>query len=121
MLKKITVTRDEYAPLERRFAARAEGQSGYGETVGDALNELDTRIGPPNEMRVIIVQCFVPDEFFTADDQNRLRELMTARKTALAAGRELPEDQWSELQALIDKELEGTGRRASAVGEAIAT
>ena len=56
-----------------------------------------------------------PDQFFTAEQQQRLAELMTIWSTARDLGETLPPEQQSELDGLIEAELYATVERSKAV------
>lgn len=58
---------------------------------------------------------WVPDEFFTEEQCQRLAELKTRWRTALDAGGKLPAEEQAELEALVDTELIASGRRAAAM------
>jgi hypothetical protein len=54
----------------------------------------------------------LPDNLFTAIQQQRLRELMDQFQTALAQGTALPQPLQTELEALIETELEANIQRS---------
>jgi hypothetical protein len=54
----------------------------------------------------------LPDNLFTAIQQQRLRELMDQFQTALAQGTALPQPLQTELEALIKTELEANIQRS---------
>ena len=56
-----------------------------------------------------------PDQFFTAEQQKRLAELMTIWSTARDLGETLPPGKQSELDGLIEAELYATVERSKAV------
>ena len=58
---------------------------------------------------------FSPDEFFTADQQQRLRQLMAEWRSARDCGAALSEDQQAELNDLVDAELRASASRAEAI------
>ncbi|MBA4186289.1 MAG: hypothetical protein H0X49_20110 [Acidobacteria bacterium] len=61
---------------------------------------------------IVYVQDFRPDEFFTEAQQTRLAELMQKWRIARDDGETLSNDEQSELEKLIEAELEGSARRA---------
>jgi len=52
-----------------------------------------------------------PDKFVTAEQIARLRELMDKWRAARDSGQRLPQDEQSELEAIIQAELQGTIER----------
>ena len=62
---------------------------------------------------LMITQSLLPDQFFDADQQRRLSELMSAWRQARDTNTSLPPDEQNELDALIETELCAAGRRAA--------
>lgn len=58
---------------------------------------------------------WVPDEFFTKEQCQRLAELKSRWRTALDAGGSLPAEEQAELEVLVDAELIASGQRAAAM------
>lgn len=71
--------------------------------------------GAQEEGTLVIVQRFRPDEFFTAQQQARLQELMDRLHEAQAAGQDLPPDEKEELERLVDAEWQAAIERGSAI------
>ena len=63
---------------------------------------------------LVIVQSHRPDQFFTAQQQRRLSELMARWRAARDAGDSLPPAEQAELDALVDAEVRASGQRAAA-------
>ena len=63
----------------------------------------------------MIVQPAAADEFFTADQQRRLGDLMARWRQARDAGTPLPPADQAELDALIATELRAAAARTAAV------
>ncbi len=59
---------------------------------------------------IVYVQDFRPDEFFTEAQQTRLAELLQKWRIARDDGETLSNDEQSELEKLIEAELEGLAR-----------
>ena len=59
------------------------------------------------------VQRSQPDEFFTAEQQRRLYELMARWRSAGDTGAVLPPAEQLELNALVETELRGATARAA--------
>jgi hypothetical protein len=54
-------------------------------------------------------------QFFTAEQQQRLTELISIWRTARDRGDTLPAEQQAELDDLIEAELDATAERAKAI------
>jgi hypothetical protein len=65
------------------------------------------------------VQHLRPDRFFTAAQQQRLDALMTRWRTARDQGATLPPDEQTELEALIEAELQASAARAATLADAL--
>jgi hypothetical protein len=64
---------------------------------------------------VFILDCKMePDEFFTAEQQQRLEELLSRWRVARDGGRQFPSEEQAELEALVEAQLEGSARRVEA-------
>lgn len=65
-------------------------QQATGATPGQALDRIEQEIalhrGEQSSCTVVIVQRFLPDDLFTAQQQERLRELMDQFHEAMAVG-----------------------------------
>jgi hypothetical protein len=59
----------------------------------------------------LLLRNHQPDRFFTAQQQQRLTELMSLWRTARDVGDSFPPDLQSELDALIEAELDATAAR----------
>jgi hypothetical protein len=66
---------------------------------------------------MIIVQSLRPDRLFTAQQQQRMAELMERWRSARDRGEALSASEQSELDALVEAELRAAGDRASVLGE----
>jgi hypothetical protein len=61
---------------------------------------------------IAILQRFRPDDLFTAAQQQRLRELMDQFQAAIAQGTQLAPTLQSELDTLVEAELEANIQRS---------
>jgi hypothetical protein len=86
-----------------------------GKTAGEALDALTSQLDEDTSSTLVLVQRLQPDQFFTAEQQMRLEELMTRWRTARDSGHKLPPDEQAELEALVDAQLEGSAKRAEAL------
>jgi hypothetical protein len=104
---------------EPGYRAVADGTEATGRTVGQAVDALVGLTGQPAGTTLIIVQPPGPDEFFTADQQRRLGELMARWRQARDSRTPFPADEQAELNALVEAELCGAAARAAAALRAL--
>ena len=90
-----------------------------GKTAGEALDALTAQLPADEASTLVIVQSLRPDHFFTAPQQERLAVLMARWRTARDQGATLPTDEHTELEALIDAELQASAARAAALADAL--
>jgi len=85
-----------------------------GQTPGQALDRLEAELAtePTTGETLVILQRFRPDDFFTAAQQQRLRELMDQFQTAIAQGEQLDPTRQGELESLAQAELEANIQRS---------
>lgn len=97
------------------YRAIAGARQSVGKTAGEALDALTALLPESETGTLVIVQTLKPDRFFTAEQQNRLKELMARWRTARDAGTSLPPDEQAELNALTDAEVRAATERAAAL------
>ncbi len=95
-------------------AVSAEHQTD-GRTAGEALDAIAAQLSEDERGTLIVVQNRRPDEFFTADQQQRLAQLMERWRVARDSGTSLPTDEQAELDALVEAELQAATARAEAI------
>ena len=61
----------------------------------------------------------LPDKLFTAEQRDRLSDLMTRWRTARDAGQQLAPDEQTELNALVETEVRAAGERAAQILRAL--
>jgi transketolase len=94
------------------YRAVAGSVRSHGRTAGEALDALTRQLTERENSLLVIVQSVGPDQFFSADQQQRLGELMTRWRDARDAGKALPPDQQAELERLVDAEVQAAKQRA---------
>jgi hypothetical protein len=112
-------------PTADRLSYRATcGQhQATGHTPGQALDTLEAELATTSAdsgETLVILQRFRPDDLFTAAQQQRLRELMDQFQAAMTSGRsetnaqgtQLAPSLQSELDALVEAELEANIERS---------
>lgn len=99
---------------EKLYRASAGNKQSVGKTAGQALDALTSQLGMPFST-LLVVQSFLPDSFFHANQQKRLSELMNLWRLARDQGQLLPVEQQTELDTLVDAELEAATARTIAM------
>jgi sarcosine oxidase gamma subunit len=99
----------------RNYRAMAEGKESIGNTIGAALDSLTSQLDQPERETIYIVKRDAPDEFFTADQQTRLQELMAKLHDMQAGKYVLTNAEQQELEDLVNEELDGVARRCEKI------
>lgn len=102
-------------PNETVWHAVAGEKKSMGKTAGEALDALTSQLSEDESGTLVVVRQFRPDRFFTAEQQQRLGELMSKWRAARDSGNELPPVEYAELEALIEAQLEGSAQRVEAM------
>ena len=97
-----------------QFHAVAGEQRADAETAGQALDAI-TRMLPRQETKIVVVQPFVEDEFFSATQSTRLQELMACWRQSRDSGVNLTASDQTELESLVEAELLGATQRSAAL------
>ncbi|MCY7376265.1 MAG: hypothetical protein LH472_09885 [Pyrinomonadaceae bacterium] len=95
----------------KTFRAISGEKESFGKTVGEALDAMTEELKLKGSNAVVYVQDFRPDEFFTEAQQTRLAELMQKWRSARDTGASLSVEERTELENLIETELEGSAKR----------
>ncbi len=98
---------------ERAYRAIAGDKCSVGKTAGQALDALTAQLDEIEFSALLVIQSFHPDPFFSAEQQERLSELMNLWRLARDQGQELPPEQQTELNDLVDMELQAATARTS--------
>jgi hypothetical protein len=102
------------------FSAVSGNKHSLGASAGAALDALTAQLSDEERSTLVIVQSGRSDPFFGAAQQQRLAELMASFHAAQEQGRQLPADQQSELNSLVERELQAAGERAAALARELA-
>ena len=114
----ITILPEAVENDEITYRAIAGAIQSEGKTAGQALDALTKQLSEDESGTLVIVQNLRPDVFFTAEQQQRLRELMARWREVRDNNNTLSPDEQSELQRLMEAELQATAKRAeSAISE----
>jgi hypothetical protein len=111
----VAIVPDNPQAAPARFRAVAGEVQAIGATAGQALDALAAQLGGPAETTLVVVQPMRPDALFTADQQQRLAELMARWRAARDAGSHLPAEEQAELDALVEAELRAATQRSAAL------
>lgn len=93
----------------KHFRAVSGENESFGETIGAALDALTGTLKTPQRNALVYIQDFCSDEFFTEAQQLRLADLMGKWRNKRES---LSLDEQTELEKLIEAELESSGKRA---------
>ena len=99
------------------FCAVANGKRSQGATAGAALDALTAQLTPDESGTMVIVQNQRPDQFFDAESQRRLAELMGRWRSCRDQGQTIPAEEQAELAALIDAEVRASASRSTALAD----
>jgi hypothetical protein len=102
------------------YRAVAGNRHSVGRTAGEALDALTAQLDEAERSTLVVVQHRRPDAFFTAEQQQRLQELMGRWRAARDAQSTLPADEQAELTALVEAELRAATARAAALADGLA-
>jgi hypothetical protein len=100
---------------ERLYRAIAGDKQSTGKTAGEALHTLTAPLEGRELGTLLIIQSFRPDWFFSAEQQQRLSDLMNLWRTARDRGQTLPPEQQGELDSLVEAELKAATARTAAL------
>jgi hypothetical protein len=92
------------------YRAVAGDKESTGRTAGEALDALSSQLEEEESGTLIIVQQRKADHFFNDTQQARLAELMRRRSAGM-----LSTEEETELEILIQTELDGARQRAEAL------
>jgi hypothetical protein len=100
---------------EKSYRAIAGDRHSVGKTAGQALDALTAQLDEMEFSALLIIQSFRPDPFFSAEQQERLSELMNLWRLARDQGQELSPEQQAELNSLVEIELRASVARTAAL------
>ena len=118
-MTKVAILPEPSERGEMAYRAIAGGRQSLARTAGAALDALTAQLPAGEAGTMVIVQSQQPDEFFTAQQQERLRGLMARWRAAREAGASLTPAEQAELDALVDEEVRAAGKRAAALSAAL--
>ncbi len=116
-MTKIAILHESSEKGETAFRAIAGGHQSSGKTAGAALDALTAQLPKEQSSTLIIVQQQKPDRFFTEEQTRRLTQLMAKWRAARDRGGSLAPTEQTELEDLVEAEVEAAGKRAAAVAD----
>jgi hypothetical protein len=111
----IAIVPEDPQASPHRFRALAGALQSLGATAGEALDALTAQLGGPGETTLVVVQPMRPDAWFTAEQQQRLEQLMARWRAGRDGGAPLSPEEQAELEALIQAELRAAAERSAAL------
>jgi hypothetical protein len=97
------------------YRAVAGSRQSVGRTAGEALDALTAQLDDAEATTLVIVHHFLPDQYFTAEQRQRLEELMNRWRVARDTGTALAPAEQAELDALVETELRAATARSAAL------
>ncbi len=101
------------------YQAVSGARLAVGNSAGQALDALAAEYPEMETEGLVLVQRFRPDQFFPAEQQHRLEDLMRRWREARDRGQSLSEAEGAELESLVAAEFEATARRATAIAQGL--
>lgn len=111
-MSMITILPDDSGSSSSGFLAFLGKTQSVGRTVGEALDALNAQLDASQRGSLILVQQFEPDQYFSAQQRDRLQQLMELWRVARDNDSALSDDEQTELEALVDLELKAAAARA---------
>lgn len=102
---------------ERMYRAVAGDKQSTGKTAGEALDALTAQLESDEFSTLLIIQSFRPDWFFSAEQQQRLSDLMNLWRTARDQGQTISPEEQAELDSLVEAELKAATARTAALAQ----
>jgi hypothetical protein len=116
----IAIVPEVIQPTGKTYRAIAGDHQSVGRTAGEALDALTSQLSEDEAGTLLVVQHLRPDRFFTAQQQQRLEELMQRWRAARDSQAVLPPEEQAELESLVEAELQGAMQRAAALVQGLA-
>ena len=109
----VSILPEPSAQGQVEYRAIAGGHQAIAKTAGAALDAVTAQLRLDDTGTLVIVQSHRPDQFFTAQQQQRLSELMARWRAVRDVGDSLPPAEQAELDALVDAEVRASGQLAA--------
>jgi hypothetical protein len=96
------------------YCALAGDRHGAGKTPGEALDAI---LDKEESATLVLVRRSQPDQFFTAEQQQRIAELLARWRATRDEGSTLAPAEQAELAGLVEAELRAAGQRAALLAD----
>src|SRR5258708_3378125 len=113
-MTKVAIVPEPSVKGDTMYRAVAGTRHALAKTVGSALDALTAQLPPEESGTLVVVQNHRPDQFFTAQQQRRIEQLMNRWRAARDAGKSLSASEQGELDTLGGAEVRASGERAAA-------
>ena len=116
-MTKIALTRNPNPSEPAPFRAVAGPLQATGRTAGEAVDALTAQLSEEQAETLLIIRALQPDRFFSADQRQRLDDLMIRWRAARDASGSLPPEDQAELERLVDAEFQAATARAESLAQ----
>jgi hypothetical protein len=113
VMTTIAIIQDKQSGNGASYRVIAGQRHSVGKTAGEALDALTSQLADEQTGTLVVIQHMRPDRYFTAEQQQRLEELMVRWRAARDSQAALPTEEQAELEALIAAELQAATKRAA--------
>lgn len=110
-MNRVSITPVPHESNGISYLAVAGNKQSVGNTAGEALDALTALLDAKPGVTFVILQSGQPDEFFSAQDQRRLADLMDRWRLSRDQGKPLPQPLQNELETLVEAELRASAAR----------
>ncbi len=114
-MTKVAILPETDEPGRVTYRAIAGKQQSVGKTAGEALDALTSTLPENATSTMVIIQHQRPDEFFGAQQQARLKELILHWRASRDSGSAFSPAEQRELDSLVEAETCAAGQRAAAL------
>lgn len=115
LMTKVAILPEPTALGDMEYRAIAGGCQAIARTAGAALDAVTAQLSADEAGTLVIVQNHRPDSLFTAQQRQRLGDLMARWRAARATATPLLPAEQAELDALVEAEVRASGERAAAI------
>ena len=113
-MTKVAILPEPSTQGDTMYRAIAGARQAVAKSVGAALDALTAQLSAEGSGTLVVVQNHRPDQFFTAQQQRRMEELMQLWRSARDKGQSLSAAEQTELNDLVQAEVRASGERAAA-------